>query len=309
VSLVARSGQFPPATDKGKPIDLGADLLLSQAKAALALLCRFGGVGAKGRKGFGSFADLPAFDLVAIKHAAADFRARCGLGASKFQPTLAGSPSLEQLLGPLEVPAGGANWWLALDQLAASAQAFAKNWAHRREKKALGLPRDLKKGENGPFNPGRHVKNRHASPVLYHFDKVGGNLVARVVAFPAVELPNLPDSTKLLQELLGHLGGDLGSRFADHVKGKPPPAGGRPTGAGPTSQTAASSQLKPGMRVKAKIVEDPKGKGRPYAECQGLVGNILGVPAGRTLTVGEELELAINSVNVANKQIAFKWPS
>ena len=228
-SLVARAGQFLPATTKGKPIDLGADVLLEQAKAAFSLLCHFGGVGAKARKGFGSFADLPGFDLAAIRQGAANFRARCGLGTAKFQDPLAESPSLELLLGPLEVPTGGVNWWLALDQLAAAAQQFAKRYKHRMEKKALGLPRRVGMPTSGTFNPGRHAKkDRHASPVLYHFDKVGGNLVARVVAFPAVELPNLADSRKLLQELLTELGGGLGGRFAEHVTGKPPPAGGRP---------------------------------------------------------------------------------
>jgi CRISPR-associated protein Cmr6 len=308
IVLTARAGQLSPASEKARPIPLPADVLLGQARAALALLCHFGGAGAKARKGFGSFADLPNFDLGAIERAAADFRAKCGLGAAVFQDHLAGSPALRQMLEPVEVPTGGTNYWLALDQLAAAAQHFAKRYKHRLEKKALGLPRRVGAPTNGTFRAGRRVKDRHASPVMYHFDRVDGHLVARVVAFPAAELPDLTDSRKLLQELLDELRDGLGGRFDEHVKGKPPPSGPVASApAAPRTPVAHGPQLKAGQRVKARIVNDPKDRGRPFAECQGLVGNILSVPVGHVPTVGEEVELVINSVNVTSRQIAFKW--
>lgn len=305
VGLTARASQLPPASKDGKPIPLSADVLLEQARSALALLCHFGGVGAKARKGFGSFADLPGFDLAALKRSATDFRARCGRGTPAFQPALAGSPALEQLLGPLEVPTGGANGWLALDQLAAAAQQFAKRYKHRLEKKALGLPRKIGAPVSGTFRAGRHVKDRHASPVLYHFDRVNGLLVARVTAFPAAELPNVADSAKLLKELLAELGPGLGGRFDDHVKGKPAP--GAPPGVPATA--TAGPQLKVGQRVKAKIVPDAKGKGRVFAEAGGRTGIVEGVPPGQTLTPNvDEVELVVKVLGSDGKQVTFKWP-
>ncbi len=304
VGLTARSGLLAPPSGKGGAIELPADVLLAQAKLALALLCRFGGVGAKGRKGFGSFADLPDFNLDAVKKAAADFRARCGLGGRTFQPALAESPALGQMLGPLEVPTGGANWWLALDQLAAAAQSFAKKYKHQAKKKALGLPRRVNPSHG--FSTGKDVKDRHASPVLYHFDRVGGLLVARVVAFPAARLPNVTDSTMLLQELLNDLKGGLGACFDEHVKGKPAP--GVPAGGPVVKQPPPGPQLKVGQKVMAKIVPDDKGKGRVFAEAGGRKGIVNGVPAGRVLTPGDEVELVVKVLGADGKQITFEWP-
>lgn len=305
VTLAARTGALPPAAAGGPAVELSAEALLRQAAAALHLLCRLGGVGAKGRKGFGALADLPDFDLNRLRQDAAGFRARCGL-AGRFQESLARSPSVEQLLPPLELPTGGANYWLVLDQLAAAAQLFAQRYKHDLTKKALGLPRRIGPPTSGAFRPGWHVHDRHASPVLYHVGRGGdGKLVARVAAFPAAELPDLATSRDLLTKLLDHLRGDLPGRFQTHVAGKPPPAGPR---AAVPAATTVGPQLRPGMRVTATVVADPKGKGRPFAECQGLVGNVLNVPAGRTLTAGETVELVINSVNAAGRQIAFKWP-
>ena len=71
---------------------------LDQARAALWLLCRFGGVGAKCRKGFGSFADPPELadlDLAACQAAAAAFRAACGVGKDP-NPAQAESASIIQ---------------------------------------------------------------------------------------------------------------------------------------------------------------------------------------------------------------------
>jgi hypothetical protein len=126
-----------------------------------------------------------------------------------------------------------------------------------------------------------------------------------VIAFAACELPNPIESRKLLTELLTELKGTLPDRFRTHVAGKPAAVF---ASRGP-APAAASPSMTPGQRVKATIVADPKGKGRPFASFQGLVGNILSVSAGRTLTVGEEVYLVINRVNVASKQIEFRWPS
>lgn len=71
-TFTARPARFDGA-DKLDP-----SLVLDQAKAALALLCRFGGVGSKSRNGFGSFADpTEPFALDDVKATAKAFRVAC----------------------------------------------------------------------------------------------------------------------------------------------------------------------------------------------------------------------------------------
>lgn len=284
-----------------------ADLLLEQAKSALQLLCRYGGVGSKSRKGFGSFADLPDFNLAKIKDHADQFREAMGIKRANFSPALAQSPCLEIMLPELSIPVGGKNYWLALDQLAASAQAFAQKYKHDLTKKALGLPRNVRPPITGKFRAGRHVTDRHSSPALYHFAKdANGNLVMRMGILPAAELPTLKDSSDFLKELRNHIQKDLPLRFQQFVAGKsassPPP---QTSAAKPSNQ----GQLANGQRVKAKVIADPKDQGRPFAEIEGLRGNILKLPAGVTLEIGQEVELIINSVNYQNNQIMFRWPT
>lgn len=293
VALTARPSSLPPVNDKLPPVALPAGAVLDQALAALRLLCRYGGVGGKARKGFGSFRDLDTINTAAINESAKTFRTMCGLGTTQpFLPVRADSASLEQLLPVVELPTGGTNYWMALDQVAASAQVFAKRYKHQSVKQSLGLPRNMKEFP-------KYKSGRHASPVHYHLAKdPNGKLVVRVVAFPAVRLPNLADSTKLLTELLEHLKTDLPKRLHQHM-GSGAAVGWRAAATGPN--------LSPNTKVTATIVADPKGKGRAFAACQGLVGNILDVPAGRTLAVSDEVTLVINSVNVAMKQISFRW--
>lgn len=296
--LTARASKF-------EKVPLPANLVLTEAIAALELLCQWGGVGAKCRKGFGSFRDLADFDLERIRRSAAAFRSQCGLGTPTFVESKAESPAVQQMLPLLELPTGGINYWLALDQLAGGTQHFAKRYKHRVEKKALGLPRKIGAPVSGTFRAGKHVaKDRHASPVFYHFSKADdGKLTLRAVAFPSPELPNLTESRRLLNELLTELKATLPIRFKDHVAGKVL-ATVMPTAAAPSGP-----KLTAGMKVKAKICPDPKGKARAFAEYRGLVGNILNMPAGLTVNDGDEVDLIINSVNETSKQIAFRWPT
>ncbi len=54
VRLTARESILPPVGGKGESLTMPAEQALDQARAALWLLCHFGGVGSKSRKGFGS---------------------------------------------------------------------------------------------------------------------------------------------------------------------------------------------------------------------------------------------------------------
>ena len=96
VSLTARPGTFEHGKQSAALDD--AALLLNQAKAALALLCRYGGVGSKSRKGFGNFAlpgDLSEMSREHCQAAAAQFRQACRASSRPRDPE---SPALEAML-------------------------------------------------------------------------------------------------------------------------------------------------------------------------------------------------------------------
>lgn len=212
VTVTARANRFCEQS-------VAAELILQQATAALHLLTRFGGVGAKGRKGFGSFADLRGFDVEAIHRVAEEYRSTCGFG-SVFNETTARSPSLQLMGTPIEVPNGGTNPWLALNELAASVQQFVKGVQPKHCRRWLGLPRRLR----GVTGPRLQHESRHASPALFHFTRAtDGSLVARAVAFPAGELPNLNDSRRILTDLLAAVASDLPRRFAAIIPPSTPP--------------------------------------------------------------------------------------
>jgi CRISPR-associated protein Cmr6 len=205
-----KQGQLSPP-----PIPLpDPSLLLQQAQAALWLLCHFGGVGSKSRKGFGCFRvpdPLRSWNIDQCKQIAKSFREACGIPDSKP----AGSPSLEDMLIMEDIATPWTNPWVVLDRIGAAAQEFAKQYKHNLQKKALGLPRKIGSPPRGSFTPGLHVRNtdRHASPVFYHVDQEQGDLkqqkyIIRCVAFPSPELPDDASRQKsrdFLQELIKHL--------------------------------------------------------------------------------------------------------
>ncbi len=290
---------------------LGAGDLLDQAKAALWLLCHFGGVGAKSRKGFGSLAEPPEladWDLEVCKAKAREFRSAFGAGDSLFRPGPEDSPSLEEILPFDDIPLGWPNYWMALDQLAAGAQTFAQQHKHQREKKALGLPRNVDRGASGTFRPGQHVQNRHASPVLYHFSEDDRGLVLRVTAFPAGELPDRATSKAFLTNLLEHLRETLPGRYHGQAAGgRTPPVNPPPTGGpgGPTPPRAVKS----GDRVRAVLLPEKTGSGgwrarHPESGLTGPIVNSTDVPADKK--EGDEVELIVVSDNPKNP--SFRWP-
>ena len=111
MQIVARPTRFfanrtdasdPKRTNHGREIT--AAQVLEQAQAALWLLCYLGGVGSKGRKGFGSLSadGLPDNVIAASKAYAQQLRQQLGL-PNNFNEPRAESPSLQQMLDPIEV--------------------------------------------------------------------------------------------------------------------------------------------------------------------------------------------------------------
>ncbi len=177
---------------------IAAEDILTQALAALWLLCRYGGVGSKSRKGWGSFADiswtgLP--DLAACKEAAAKFRK-----AAQAKPgTVSDAMAIENAIFAEHPLPQETDPWRALDHAGTLLQAFAKSFAPKEERRALGLPRIIG-GKQGTALQGPKG-DRHASPAHFHIARLGKGFVLRLTAFPAANLPNLEKSKEILSRL------------------------------------------------------------------------------------------------------------
>lgn len=340
VTLTARESSYrtPKGSQEAKTTGaepdkvkhLGADLVLEQAQAALWLLCRFGGVGSKARKGFGSFADpkeLAHLTLEDCQDAARRFRETCGV---KLKEQEAESSSLGNMLDTWEIETTWQDCWHALDQLGFAVQAFAQGYAHKAEKGNLGLPRKIHGPKaDGPIRlrdgtllqdpetwkrpvwlgrdhpkrcPEKHPKDmRHASPVHVHLTKeADGTLTIRVAAFPAKHLPDLYSSREFLGKLLEHLKKDLERRV------KECPDKGRH----PAPRTAEALHAATGEVVDAVLLEEKtkKGSWRARHEPSGLSGPIQNwqeVPPDKM--AGATVRLTVVASNP--RTIDFRWPT
>ena len=286
--LIARPSSFPSGSSEQAV--LSPELLVTQAQAALALLCMFGGAGSKSRKGFGSFRDLPGWSFEECVKAAADFRKQAGCEQPVFQEAWVQSPALaqmNQLGGPLLLPTAWEDPWYALDQLGFAYQEFAQSYAHREQKRGLGLPRKIHGPRREPLRGqdrashrppktlygNRKGMDRHASPVLFHLGRgaAGAPLELRVTMFPAPALTDLAESKRLLGELRQHLDSCLRGP-ASQQPAMPSPG---PQRRQPTAGRSAASSAPPPARLAGKrpagtaatvtIVGPREVKGQPKA--------------------------------------------
>lgn len=249
-----KESRYPIDAEKGKPIL--ADLIQKQALAALSLLCRYGGVGSKARKGFGSFGEFAkSLSDDDCGKAARNLREAC-LPEGYKAPAKFETPSHDHALPPIEIPLGTTDPWNALDQLGFAVQGYAQQYAHKPEKAALGLPRKIHGprsdkampgqvnwqrpewlGRNHPQRPRdtRAEAFRHAAPVHYHLAKGGdGKLCVRVIAFPSAVLPDAGTSNTVLTGLLAHIQSNLGTSTSGPAVGAPPAGAGKPSSAAPS---------------------------------------------------------------------------
>ncbi len=164
-TISARPSQFVRNADK-RSVTVTPQILLDQARVALRLLCHFGGIGSRGRKGFGSLqmndlmGDTAAL-LQEVRQIAHKFRLHCGY-SNDFREGWAESPALEQLLPILEILTPWRNPFLAVDRLGAALHSFANRNKHQDVKLALGLPRKI----HGPLDfPLKHQdRQSHQKP-------------------------------------------------------------------------------------------------------------------------------------------------
>jgi len=301
----------PSKPNQGKPIT--AEQALDQAKAALWLLCHFGGIGSKARKGFGSLgaSGFGAWTLEKCRGVAEELRAGLEL-PNMFTEGRAHSSSLRQMLDRVEVVFSWPDVWQVLDQVGFAYQAFAKEYKHKREKMALGLPRRIGQPVQGAFNPTPPVtpNGRHSSPVHIHIARNDGGWLVRVVAFPAAHLPNLATSRAFLTGFLKDLYADL-RRRAELKPPPPAPAHGKPSRSEQGSVASTGPTLpNAGDRVEALLLDQKTRKGgwKARHEPSGLSGpiqNSADVPGDRK--PGDKLTLIVASAN--QREIAFRYPT
>lgn len=256
-----------------------ATAILKQAQIALWLLTRYGGIGSKVRKGFGSLRDVVIDgirDRDACLTAAKNFRDLCQLPSGRVP----GAMIIEDAKF-LEKSVMAENIWKALDHIGSELRGFAcsldkiekGNGRQSRDKQgriALGLPRSNRCAKKG---------NRHASPVLWHVVRDGPEKFRiRITGFPAIYLPDVAIS----REMLNKLADKFPSRVAAtlHL-----PAGG--------------------SSVRATLLEEKTKKGGWKARemetgIPGEIQNSADVPPN--LKPGDDVTLI-----VANRS-AFKWP-
>jgi CRISPR-associated protein Cmr6 len=293
VRLIARTGTYSGGDSRSQN-RIPQTQVLEQAVAATWLLCHFGGVGSKCRKGFGSLSFSLAewaLTLDDCRASASALRQYLRIGSSEFDESAAESPAIAQLLSPfdgttprgvIEVATSWKDAWYALHQLGSTLQAFAQappstgHGKHCEAKISLGLPRQI----HGPLRePLGHQDSatwtrplrlrgpkgdRHASPIFCHFDRdAGGGLLVRIAAFPSKYLPDLAKSRKLLGQLLQFAQCDLAERAT-----RRPPEVVRTAG---TRQTPSPPPRRPGGPVhiptisqediKIRLAEVPAGQG------------------------------------------------
>lgn len=294
----------PKKAKHGKEIT--TEQALGQAKAALWLLCHFGGVGSKARKGFGSLAaaQLQDHNLQTCQDAANQLRQHMGLSNS-FDDHRAHSASLQQMLAPVDVTFSWPNVWSVLDQVGFAYQAFAKKYKHQREKMALGLPRRIGSPVQGTFNPTPPVtvNSRHSSPAHIHVERRNECWTVRVIAFPASHLPDLNTSRTFLEEFVKNLGDDLRRRASLS------PPSGPSGGTGPARPQIAPSSSTAGptpVRVKFLGPHD-KLKNGFWVQEEGKKRGLLKYGPIPTPLPAVDSEIEVYPTNANQNAPEYRW--
>jgi len=319
--------------------DIDKNMILNQAKAALQLLCKFGGVGSRSRKGFGSLqiVDDENLDLAKIAGYREDLLNISRQGVkTEFNEKRVLSSALNNKLS-FDLSTVWDDPWCGIDQVGLAYQQFAKEYKHKEEKKSLGLPRKI----HGPLR-GRSLGHqpdhkdpvvlkcrkgdRYSSPVHIHFSKDStGKLVVTITAFPAAYLPDIPKSRVFFEEFMAHMKSDLGQRSQVVPRFTPPPSRtgehgprrgsqrpghkSRPHEERPVQSSSGIPQAKERVEVVLLDEKTKKGGWKAKHEGTGFSGAIVNsndVPGDKK--AGDRITLFVNAVNELEKIMSFRWP-
>jgi CRISPR-associated protein Cmr6 len=317
VTLTARKSTLPGTNGKAR---LSADQVLRQGQAALWLLCRFGGVGSKARKGFGAFRDLAVdgiHSVDACKAEALAIREELALKAGRS----ADAPKLEEMM-LVERRTEWNDAWFAVDKVGAVYQAVVKSFsgADKNDRLALGLPRRVGRS---PRPLGANKLKRHSSPIHWSLsrDSDSSDFLIRFAAFPAPRLPDIETSRRVLQQAKERAEKEL----EKEARTKPQEGSGglRPGRSrqgtrtpGPVATPAFHRPLprgqglpSPGDTVECVLLEERTKKGgwRAKHEESGATGpiqNTADVPSG--VEPGQSVSLVVRYARPGDA--AFGWP-
>ena len=326
---------------KDKGVCLSPKQILEQAQAALQLLCCFGGVGSKGRNGFGSLKRIDQEEsddqrvIREVSQAAAAFREVCRVPESPEEETEISA--LKHALSPLSIKTPWKNYWFTLDQLGYSIQSFAQKNKRNWIKEALGLPRKIGTseedgtksrgyeekfdekskrqvvwlGQKHPYlnlpdsqEPREPEDMRHAAPVHFHVDRdANGCYLIRVIAFPCRVLPDWQTSKTVLEQFLKHLENDFQSRRSKHSHSPP-----SVSPAALMVPTSGASQKRPaGTPVQVKIVAArPKGGFDVQEEGRPQGTLTVGTPPNPLPQIGDTVAAKVHNDDPHRPQ--YRWP-
>jgi CRISPR-associated protein Cmr6 len=307
--------------------------VLDQAKAALWLLCNYGGVGSKARKGFGSLGagDLDGFNLDRCRTIGSELRQRCSIDRD-FSLDRAESPSISDPdLQIIEISVGTVSSGEVIEQIGGTYSAVASRFKHNVDqqgverspnKAAWGLPRKIHgPKEDGPLKdqkpdtwqkpewldfpkrPNNITKKnaRHASPIHIHVAKnPAGGFVVRVLALPAKYLPSRSECVRMLKVFVNTFR-EFGTLSLQRL------AGNRSTTALSSSVRRDAHVKRPsGTPVRVKIVERrPKGYDvQEEGRSQGTL--TVGTPPTPLPKVGDEVDVVVHNDDPKNPQ--YRWP-
>jgi len=251
IAVICRKGQYsrPDARHDEKPTPIEEDIVEQQAKAALWLLCQYGGVGSKSRNAYGSL-NLKTMGTPVIgefEQVARKLRDHLKLSNDPHGSSETSDLNNKEHLEPIKTP--WKNYWFVLDQLGFSIQDFCQKTGQKRTwvKEAFGLPRKVGQSENdgrtkfdfegstdktgqsvvwlGQKHPHLGTRKaedmRHASPFHLHISRSNdGTYSISAIAFVNRILPDEQTSGGELRALIAHLKTDLPKRIADHSSSK-----------------------------------------------------------------------------------------
>lgn len=316
-------------------VELSSEDVRDQVLAAWRLLCAWGAVGAKSRKGFGSLRETSGGEPCTVIADALDqartVREKLGLREREYDSErAAGALSLAALAAdPVIVPLQGRDPWWAMNVIGAAARAVAAAWKHRERKVVLGLPRRIHGPRNEPLQHQREheppielrgtepVRSRHASPVRMSLGRSpGDDLEVRVLAFIAGKLPDHPRSAATLREYVELLTQQLAARAGP---ARPAGAGPRPPGAARAPQRPAPLARPPaaapevGRRVQVVLGRTKKGGWKGTFEEGGHTysGPIVSGEAPSGVREGDRVEVVIRSATPSpakERAAQFAWP-
>ena len=328
-----RKGIGDPNEVKDGPF-LSAEAVLEQAKAALWLLCTYGGAGSKCRKGFGSLAapGLEGFYLDGCRSIGCQARQQCSVN-TQFSPDQAESPSISDPdLRQWEIAVQTHSSDDLIDRIGRAYSAVAARFKHNIDQNGVeqspnkgtwGLPRKV----HGPMDtPLRHQSAatheppqwldfpkrpvnitpqnaRHASPIHIHIGRnSSGEFVVRVLATPAKHLTNREESVRMLRVFVDAFGTKFDATptrartSSNRSKTSPAP---RPPVSGPAKRAS-------GTPARVKIVaQRPKGydvqeEGRP----QGTL--TVGTPPDPAPSIGDNVDVQVHDDAPGRPQ--YRWP-